>query len=132
MNAWSQVVIVLASVAGGQMGASFIGWLRNRKGEKAKAAREQKAYEDAVEKTKQDRKTLLADAQAIAQETALTSAHGALKQVEERCNQCVDELRGLRDVTGSLIDALEALMDEDTPAVRADARATIRLARRAM
>ena len=135
----SEVVVLVVTFAGSQVMWGLIAWVKNRKGEKAKAAREQKADEDAEDKAKRDRKILLAESQAIAQDTALKSANTAVAGLERRCDKCFaelketrEELHGLRDITGTLIDVLEALMDEDTPVTRADARATIRLARRAM
>jgi hypothetical protein len=139
VNGWSQAVLILVTFAGSQGASSVISWLRNRKNDKARAAREQKAHEDAVEKgarereqAERDRQKLLADAAAVAQTTAFNSTTDALVVVQKQCDKCTEELHGMRDVCGNLIDALEAIMAEDTPAARADARASIRLARRAM
>ena len=100
----------------------------------SKKWREQNAAAEkaAAEKAEDDRQTLLADAQAVAQTTATKATTDALVVVQKQCRECIDELHGLRDITGRLIDAVEALMDADTPAARADARAAIRLARMAM
>lgn len=86
----------------------------------------------AQEKAELDRQKLLAEAQSIAQTTATTATTAALVVVQKQCRDCIDELHGLRDITGRLIDAVESLMVADTPATRADTRAVIRLARAAM
>jgi flagellar hook-basal body complex protein FliE len=128
----SQFAIVAATVLGGQLGADVLRWLRSRKGEAAKAAREQKHDEEVGKQAELNHAELLAAAQHTAQETAVNTTKDALTDVRRECKECKEELRGLRDITGKLIDALEELMAQDTPQSRADARATIRLARRAM
>lgn len=129
---WNQIVISAATISSGPAFWGLIQWLRNRRGDKALAAREQQAQEKAKVKAEIDKADLLAEAQRTAQQTALDSANSVIERVEKDCQNCRDELHGLRDIMGKLIDAIEALMDEDTATTRADARATIRLARRAM
>jgi hypothetical protein len=97
-----------------------------------RAAAEEEADEAERLKVEADRRKLLADAQAVAQTTATEATTAALVIVEKQCRECRDELQGMRDITGRLIDAVEGLMASDTPATRADARAAIRLARNAM
>jgi hypothetical protein len=127
-----QLITAFATIAGGTGFWGFVQWARERKGAKAKAAKEQQADEKANQQAEIDRQKLLADAQAIAQTTALNSADVAFRQVSKRCDECLEELHGLRDITGRLVDAVEALMQQDTPESRAQARAAIRLARNAM
>lgn len=104
----------------------------NRKTERE--AQERQKQKDRDDKSKRDRDTeeLLAQSRATAQQTALDSANQAYQSVAKRCEDCLDELHGLRDITGRLVDVVEALMQENTEETRAQARATIRLARRAM
>jgi hypothetical protein len=131
-GAIGQLITAFATIAGGTGFWGFIQWARERKGAKAKAAKEQQADEKATQQAEIDRAKLLADAQAIAQTTALDSANQAYQSVAKRCDDCLDELHGLRDITGRMIDALEAVMVADTAESRAQARAVIRLARQAM
>lgn len=131
-GAIGQLITAFATIAGGTGFWGFIQWARERKGAKAKAAKEQQADEKATQQAEIDRAKLLADAQAIAQTTALDSADKAYKRVAEQCDRCLDELHGLRDITGRVVDALEAVMVADTAESRAQARAVIRLARQAM
>jgi flagellar hook-basal body complex protein FliE len=128
----SQFCIIVAMIIGSQLGANVFTWLRTRKGEAAKAAREQKHDEEVGKQVELNHAELLAAAQHTAQETAVNTTKDALTDVRRECKECKEELRGLRDITGKLIDALEELMAQDSPQSRADARATIRLARRAM
>ncbi|MCX8559750.1 hypothetical protein OS122_02405 [Mycolicibacterium mucogenicum] len=128
----SQIVTVLTPLLGGQLAFGIFSWLRNRKNDAAEAARKQKLDEAAAVQAEKDRQVLLAESQRIAQQTALDSANATVAQVERRCNKCIEELQELRDITGQLIDRLEELMDNDTVESRTNARATIRVARRAM
>jgi hypothetical protein len=127
-----QIVAGLITIASGTGFWGFVQWARERKGAKARAAKEQQAEENAAKQAEVDKATLLADAQRVAQTTALNSADVAFRQVSKRCDECLEELHGLRDITGRLVDAVEALMQADTPESRAQARAAIRLARNAM
>jgi hypothetical protein len=127
-----QLVVAVLTIASGPTFWGFLQWARERKGEKAKAAKQQQAEEAANEQAEIDRNKLLADAQAVAQTTALESTGRALKSVTEQCDKCLEELHGLRDITGHLIDAIEGLMLKDDEESRAQARAAVRLARRAM
>jgi uncharacterized protein HemX len=131
-GAINQIVVAAITIASGPVFWGFVQWVMSRKGEKAKAAREQRAEEERTKQAEVDKAKLLADAQAVAQTTALASADKALATVTKQCDKCLEELHGLREIVGSMIDATEALMAQDTPQVRADVRATIRLARRAM
>lgn len=140
MNTWSQIVIVLATVAGGQLGVSVISWLRNRKGDKAKAAREQKAHDEASTQAAIDRATLLAESQRIAQTTALDSVGKANLLLERQCSDCLGKLRKMekRDQRRDRIeDAMLDAMVEIVPLLPADSehtaalRAAIHTARRA-
>ena len=58
---------------------------------------------------KTDRAALLADAQAVAQKTALDSADRALNQVTRRLDVCLREVHQLRGAAEALIDAFETL-----------------------
>lgn len=119
LAAWVTVaglVLVGSTGSGG-----IVYWLLNRK-----------SQEVVDDKVKADRESTLADAAKKWQEVLDVSATRAYSQLEERCDECIDKLGGMHDVAGNLIDAMEALLAEDTPQNRADARASVRLARRAM
>jgi hypothetical protein len=119
LAAW---ITVLATVLVGSTGSGgFVYWLLNRK-----------SQEVQDNKIKADRESTLAEAATKWQVLADESATKAYERVKDQCDECLDKLGGMHDVAGNLIDALEALLAEDTPQSRADARASVRLARRAM
>jgi len=113
---------------GGTGGGGVVYWLLNRKSEAVKS----KAVEVASEAVKAERESTLADAAKKWQEVLDVSQTKAYATVKAQCDECTERLGGMHDVAGNLIDALEALLAEDTPQNRADARASVRLARRAM
>jgi hypothetical protein len=88
--------------------------------------------EDAEESAKRDRQSLLADAQAVAQTTATKATTDALVVVNGQYSECRKEVQSLRDVSGKMIDVLEELLPMVPVEHRANARATIRLARALM
>lgn len=112
----------------------------NRKAERDEAERLEREKERDADREKEDaerrhrdQEDLLAQSRAVAQRSALESANAAYQQVSDRCDRCLDELGGLRDITGRMIDAVEVLLTGDnSEKARADARAIVRLARRAM
>lgn len=119
LAAW---ITVLSVVLVGSTGSGgFVYWLLNRK-----------SQEVQDEKIKADREDALSTAAKKWQEIADASTTQAFKVVKEQCDDCLDKLGGMHDICGNLIDAVEALIAEDTPQARANARASVRLARRAM
>ena len=130
LAAWVTVAGLVLVGSTGSGGVVY--WLLNRKS--------QAVVDDKV---KADRESTLADAAKKWQEIADESSTKAYKTLEEsstkafqsvqkQCEECTEKLRGMRDVAGNLIDAMETLLSEDNPQNRADARASVRLARRAM
>jgi phytoene/squalene synthetase len=110
------VVLVGSTGSGG-----FVYWLLNRNS--------QRVVDKKVEADRED--TIAAAAQKW-QEIADASTTKAFKVVKEQCDDCLEKLGGMHDIAGNLIDAMEALLAEDSPQSRADARASVRLARRSM
>lgn len=134
---WATNLITIVITSG--IGVLVLQKVFDRKVNKQEIEREEqdairRAEHDREEKSRRAREAeeLLAASRATAQKTALDSANSAFKTVKAQCDDCLDQLHGMRDICGNLIDALEALMAEDTAAARADARASVRLARRAM
>lgn len=133
LAAWITVAGLVLVGSTGSGGVVY--WLLNRKSQRII---DQKTAADR-EKIEADRADAIAAAaqkwQEIADESS-TKAFEILKKdnldVRKQCNECLDRLTGMNDVAGALIDAMEALLAEDTPQNRADARASVRLARRAM
>lgn len=119
LAAW---ITVLSVVLVGSTGSGgFVYWLLNRK-----------SQEVQDDKLKAEREDTLSAAAKKWQEVADVEATKAFKVVKERCDDCIEKLGGMHDIAGNLIDAMEALLAEDTAQSRADARASVRLARRAM
>ena len=123
-NIDSIVTVVVAVVSSGGLW-TFMQFVVGRKSEAARQQAEQ-------ENRKSERATMLADAQAVAQQTALDSASKALSQVSERCDKCLDELGELRNAAESMIDTLEAFLDDDNAQTRLAVRSAIREMRRAI
>lgn len=119
LAAWVTVAGLVLVGSTGSGGVVY--WLLNRK-----------SQEVVDKKVEADRESTLADAAKKWQEVLDISATKAYSQLEERCDDCISKLGGMHDIAGNLIDAMEALLAEDTPQARADARASVRLARRAM
>lgn len=119
LAAWATVLSVVLVGSTGSGGAVY--WLLNRNSERAQ-----------VNKINADRESTLADAAEKWSKLLDESSTKAYHTLEVRCDSCLEELGGMRDIAGNLIDALEALLTEDTPQSRADAKASVRLARRAM
>lgn len=126
LAAWITVAALVLVGTTGSGGVVY--WLLNRKSQQFIDA---KTRSD-TEKIRADRESTLADAALKWQELLDESSTKAYKQVEKKCEDCLDKLGGMHDVAGNLIDAVEALLAEDTPQSRANARASVRLARRAM
>jgi DNA repair ATPase RecN len=126
MMSIDDLVTVFVAIAGS---TGFWGVLQlfiNRKGRKADAAKQ-------VADNEHTRNLLLADAQAIAQKTALDSAERSYQQVRRECGECRTELRQMREATETLIVAIEefALVDLG-PEGKVRLREAIRVARHAM
>jgi hypothetical protein len=121
------IVTVFVAIAGS---TGFWGALQlviNRKGRKADAAK-------AVAVEERTRATLLADAQAVAQKTALDSAERSYLQVRRECKECRTELRQMREAAETLIIAIEefAFADRRDEDGSLRLREAIRVARHAM
>lgn len=97
-------------------------------GRRAEAARREAEKQDRND----ERKVLLADAQAVAQQTALDSAGRALALVNQRCDTCFDELHALRGAAENLIDSIEVFVADESPANRRSVRAMIRALRQVL
>lgn len=119
LAAWITVFAVVLVGSTGSGGAVY--WLLNRNS--------QRVQDDKIIA---DRDDAIAAAAQRWQEIADTSSTKAFENVQKQCNDCLDKLSGTQDIVGNLIDALEALLNEDTPQARADAKASVRLARRAL
>lgn len=92
--------------------------LTNRRGRKAVAARDEAEAEKArldKKKAAVDRASMLVDAQALAQATALNSADMAYSRVANECAACREELGELRVVTEVLLTAIAAMIDRARP-----------------
>lgn len=103
--------------------AKLLGPFSKRARQRAQVAR------DTAER---DRQQLLADAQAVAQTTATNATTQALLVVNEQAANCQRELRGLREITGDIVDVLEDLLPMLPAEYRPRARDAIRRARIAM
>lgn len=124
MNIDSLVTVIVAVISSG----SLWGFLQFVIGRRSEAARQ-----EAEKESRRDERTkTLADAQALAQKTALDSANQAFRQVTRQCDKCYDELHALRAVTETLIDNLEAFMIEETTEARVAVRASIRAVRQTL
>lgn len=118
------VAVISALGTGGGLQLIF-----NRSGRKAEAGRQVAARE--MEQV--SRSLLLADAQAVAQKTALDSANAAYQQVRTECSECRAELVAVREAVEVLIGAIEEVAyPELTAGARTRLREAIRLARRAL
>lgn len=121
MNVDTLVTIVVAVVSSGGLW-TFLQFVVGRRSEAARQEAEKENRRD--ERTK-----MLADAQAVAQQTALDSADRALASVNRRCTECVDELHKLREATGDLIDRFEFFLDDASPENRRLVRVAIKAMR---
>lgn len=128
----NQLVVAALTIASGPVFWGFLQWLISRKGEKAKAAKQQQADEKASAQAEIDKAALLAEAQRTAQRTALESADRAISSVQAECDKCSRRLDKVEQVCENLIVASEAQLAADTPENRATCTAAIWAARRAI
>lgn len=88
MSSAESLVTILVAVAGSGGLWGTLQLLLNRHGRKAEAARAQ----SEVEQANITKAQMLAEAQALAQKTALDSAHEAYQSVKEQCDACARRL----------------------------------------
>ena len=88
MKSAESVVTILAAIAGSGGLWGTLQLLLNRQGRRVDAAKAQ-LEEDQIAVT---RAQMLMDAQALAQKTALDSAHEAYQSVREQCAACMKRL----------------------------------------
>lgn len=125
LAAWGTVLgLVLVGSTGS---GGLVYWLLNRK---TQQIQDDRTVADR-DKLKADRESTLADAALKWQELLDESSTKAYEKLERQCSACIDKLTGMESIADNLIDALESLLESDTPQSRANARASVRLARRA-
>lgn len=88
MNSAESLVTVLVAVVGSGGLWGTLQLLLNRHGRRAEAA----AAQSAIEQANVTKAQMLAEAQALAQKTALDSAHEAYQSVKEQCDACQKRL----------------------------------------
>lgn len=76
--------------------------------------------------------SILAEAQQVAQKTALDSASAAYSVVKAQCDECTARLDTVERKTEALIVAVETQLEDDTPQNRAAVRAAVWEARHAI
>lgn len=128
MTTANYLVTVMVALLSGTGGWGTLQFLLNRSGRKAEAAR----LQAEAEKLASSRAVLLADAQAMAQRTALDSANAAYGQVRQECADCRAELRLVRGATEALIDAIEEIAVELSDGGKVRLRQAVRVARQAL
>lgn len=132
----SLLVAGIVAFVTGTGGTAVLQWFLNRSGRKAEAAR-QKAVEEKEIADRQtaarDKAVMLAEAQALAQRTALDSAHQAYEEVEKRCDRCIESLGSVRTALEAVLNAVDVMLQhpDDVQAV-SDMRIAMRAARRTL
>lgn len=109
----SYIVTVIIALVSGTGGWSALQFIINRTGRKAEAARLQAQTEQTkvnTQETEINRQKMLSDMQARAQQIAIESAANAYERVTRECDECRQELKGIRRSTEALITLIEEVI----------------------
>lgn len=121
MTSAESIVTILVAIAGSTGMWGTLQLLLNRNSRRAAAA----SAQAEVEKANVTKAQMLAEAQALAQKTALDSAHEAYESVRSQCDACRTELaqeRRLRDEERGRTDARLAAAEREAHTAREETR----------
>lgn len=115
---WSYVATVIAAVlsSSGIWGViQLVLQRRSRRADLVKEARDQRQAQIEAIRQEEDRAELLAEAQSVAQRSALESAAGRYDALNKDYMECREGLRQIRSVTYLLVDAFVAMLGQMRP-----------------